>query len=230
MSHTSTLRPVGRSLRPLLFVLILLPGAAYWLSFQHTEQPLRDRIEMKKSGGKNESHANQRARDQASEKYQKIKEELGKLEEKPNKSKEDVELRKNCVKRSNIGERKKIGMARIILKNIKATDMTYTFILYFRGGTYIEQVAASDVIAAAHAWAEKTANNPEVEHLDRAAFLKVFYYDIPEFPPIPINGRPNVWHLYFLMGQYELDIHIIKTSEYPEPMSAETALKARVTN
>lgn len=95
--------------------------------------------------------------------------------------------------------------------------MTYTFILYFRGGTYIQQVTAPDVISAAHTWAQTAAHNPEIKHLDGPAFLKLFHYDIPEFPPIQIKDCPNVWHLFFLMGRFELDIHIIKTSKSPEP-------------
>ena len=109
--------------------------------------------------------------------------------------------------------------------------MTYTFILNFRGGTYIEQATASDVMTATHLWAQKVANEPAIEHLDGEAFLKVFYYKIEVFHPNEIEGCPNVWHLYFLMGRYEVDIHIIKTSEAPEPSaSALVATEAGATH
>ena len=75
--------------------------------------------------------------------------------------------------------------------------MTYTFILSYRGGTYIEQVSASSVLEATYVWAERTANDPEIEHLDGQIFRKAFDNDIGEFPPTPINERPNVWHLFF---------------------------------
>ena len=107
MSYTSTLRPAGRSPWSLFFALILLLGIVCWFSFEHTQQNHPGRMEMKKSPGKNESHANQKARDRASEDYQKIKEELGKLDGKPNKSKEDVELRKKLRKKAEHWRKKK---------------------------------------------------------------------------------------------------------------------------
>lgn len=93
----------------------------------------------------------------------------------------------------------------------------YTFILYYRGGTYIEQVASSDVMEATCIWAERTANDPEIEHLDGLAFRKAFDNDINEFPPAPIDGRPNVWHLFFFSGRNRMDVHIVKTSGEQEP-------------
>lgn len=83
--------------------------------------------------------------------------------------------------------------------------MTYTFITNYRGGTYIEQVAASDVWKATLLWADKTANDPEVEHLDAAAFRQA----AAEFPPVPIDGCPNVWHLFFFSGRNRMDVHIV---------------------
>lgn len=64
--------------------------------------------------------------------------------------------------------------------------MTYTFITNYRGGTYIEQVAASDVRNATLLWADKTANDPEVEHLDAATFRQAAENELAEFPPVPI--------------------------------------------
>lgn len=97
--------------------------------------------------------------------------------------------------------------------------MTYTFILYFRGGTYIESIDANDVLQATHSWAERIAHAEQVEHLDGEAFLKVFYNDIEVFQPNEISGCPNVWHLFFLLGRYKMDIHIVKTSAEPEPVA-----------
>lgn len=96
--------------------------------------------------------------------------------------------------------------------------MTYTFILYYRGGTYIEQVSASDVLEATLIWAERTANDPEIEHLDGQTFHKAFDNDIGEFPPNPIDERPNVWHLFFFTGRNRMDVHIVKTSNEKEPL------------
>ena len=96
--------------------------------------------------------------------------------------------------------------------------MTYTFILYYRGGTYIEQISASDVMEATYIWAEKTASDPEIEHLDGQTFRKTFYDDIGEFPPNPIDERTNVWHLFFFTGRNRMDVHIVKTSNEEEPL------------
>lgn len=104
--------------------------------------------------------------------------------------------------------------------------MTYTFILDFRGGTYIEQIDAINVIAATHVWAKKVANEPDIKHLNGEDFLKAFYYNIEVFQPIEIEECTNVWNLSFLMGRFELDVHIIKTSDSPEPAPPVSALRA----
>ena len=98
-----------------------------------------------------------------------------------------------------------------------ATNITYTFILYFRGGTYIESINATDVLHATHIWADRIALAGQVEHLDGQAFLKVFNNDIEVFQPNEIDTCPNVWHLFFLLGRHKMDIHIVKTSAEPEP-------------
>jgi len=96
--------------------------------------------------------------------------------------------------------------------------MTYTFILYYRGGTYIEQISASNVLEAAFIWAERTANDAAIEHLDGPVFRNAFDNDIAEFPPTPIDERPNVWHLFLFTGRNRMDVHIVKTSEEKEPL------------
>ena len=104
--------------------------------------------------------------------------------------------------------------------------MTYTFILHYRGGTYIEQITAPDVLKATFIWAERTANDVEIEHLDGQAFRQVFKDDIGEFPPTPIDERANVWHLFFFSGRNRMDVHIIKTSNEEEPFSAVVGVRA----
>jgi hypothetical protein len=95
--------------------------------------------------------------------------------------------------------------------------MTYTFITIYRGGSYIEQIAASDVLEAAHLWAERILATA-IEGLDAAAFRETFAEDIAEFPPTPIDGRPNVWYMFFFSGRKRMEVHIVKTAtEYEEP-------------
>lgn len=107
MSYTTTLRPVRRNPWPLFLGLMLLFSAVYLLSYRQMEQGRRERMEMKKSRGRNESHANQKAREKAAEEHRKAKEELDQLEEKINKSKEDVELRRKLRKKVEHWRKKK---------------------------------------------------------------------------------------------------------------------------
>lgn len=105
------------------------------------------------------------------------------------------------------------------IKHRKATNGTnYTFILYYRGGTYIEQISASDVLKATYIWAERTANDPQVENLNRQDFQKAFDKAIGEFPTSLGNTRRNSWHLFFFSSRNRMDVHIVKTSDEKEPL------------
>ena len=106
--------------------------------------------------------------------------------------------------------------------------MIYTFILYYRGGTYIDRVSVSDVKTATDIWAERAANDPDIQHLDGAAFRKVYDDEIHEFPPVEIEGCPNIWHLFFFSGRNRMDIHIVKTSMESEPGQLDSSHKSEV--
>ena len=93
----------------------------------------------------------------------------------------------------------------------------YTFLTTYRGGTYIDQIQATDVLAAVHLWADKTARSQDIEHLDGAVFRKAFEADIETFPPAPIDGHPNVWCLYYFSGRKRMEVHIVKTDTATEP-------------
>ncbi len=95
--------------------------------------------------------------------------------------------------------------------------MTYSFIMNYRGGTYIEQVEAESLHEATFVWAERVAADPEIEYLDGNNFRKTFEQEIGEFPPGAIDGVQNIWHLFFYAGRNRMDVHIIKTSEENEP-------------
>jgi hypothetical protein len=95
--------------------------------------------------------------------------------------------------------------------------MIYTFIMTYRGGTYIDQVEAPTVWDATRLWAEKVANDPDIEHLDAEAFRHEVENELEEFPPTPIDGCPNVWHLFFFSGRNRMDVHIVNTMTMMEP-------------
>lgn len=107
MSHTAILLPARRNRWPLFACLFVLFSAVYWLSYQQTEHNPYERMEMKKSRGRNESHANQKARDKAQEEFRKAKEEFDKLEKKTNKTKEDKELLNKLDKKVEHWRKKK---------------------------------------------------------------------------------------------------------------------------
>lgn len=107
--------------------------------------------------------------------------------------------------------------------------MTYTFITTYRGGTYIEQVDASDIWEATRIWVEKTAGDPDIEHLDAAAFRLVAENELEEFPPTPIDGCPNVWHLFFFSGKNRMDVHIVNTMTLAEPGAVAKAASQKLT-
>lgn len=94
---------------------------------------------------------------------------------------------------------------------------TYTFLTTYGGGTYIDQIQAANVLAAAHLWADRTSQSQDIEHLDGAVFRKAFEADIETFPPAPIGDNPNVWCLYYFSGRKRMEVHIIKTDTTAEP-------------
>lgn len=108
--------------------------------------------------------------------------------------------------------------------------MTYTFILNYRGGNYIEQVSARNVLTASHIWAKRIANDAGIKHLDGPAFLKVFAEEILEFPPVAIDECHNVWQMFFFYGKNRMDVDIVKTSEAPEPANQKVSPSLQITS
>ncbi len=87
----------------------------------------------------------------------------------------------------------------------------YTFIVNYRGGTYISRINAQSVSAATYLWAEQLVQNQYIAHLDTAAFSKTFHEEIEAYPPTPIDDNPNVWCLSYFYGQNRIEVHIVKT-------------------
>lgn len=108
MSYISTLRPMRRNTWPLVFGLMLLFSTAYWFSFRQMAPPVGpDRLEMKKTRGRNESHANQNAQSKAEEEFEKAKEAFDKLDKTPNKTKEQNKLLNKLRKKVEHWRKKK---------------------------------------------------------------------------------------------------------------------------
>lgn len=85
----------------LLFIVlgILAFFTSIYLS-QPLPDPLRDdnRLKMEKSSGRNEKHANPKARESAKQQYEKAKQELQQWDKKPNKTPEEKEYVKKLRK------------------------------------------------------------------------------------------------------------------------------------
>jgi hypothetical protein len=92
---------------------------------------------------------------------------------------------------------------------------TFTFITEFRGGTYISQQKAEDVLEACLLWRKDLAEGGYVAHLDVSAFNRTFERDFAEFPPLPIDTVDNVWVFHLPMGRYTLDAHVVQTDMAP---------------
>lgn len=88
---------------------------------------------------------------------------------------------------------------------------TYTFITDFQGGTYICQKQANDLTSACLLWKEDIATGGYIPRLDAKVLTEVFEDSIEEFPPQPIDTLQNVWLFHLILGDDQLDLHIIQT-------------------
>lgn len=100
--------PAPISAKPLRSILIAtLLSLLFYGSYDYLQQTSRDRVNMEKSSGRNEKHANPKARQSAEEQYQKAKEAWQQLKSKANKSPEDKKLQQELEKQVKHWEKKK---------------------------------------------------------------------------------------------------------------------------
>lgn len=88
---------------------------------------------------------------------------------------------------------------------------TYTFITDYQGGTYICQKEADGLRKGCLLWREDIATGGYIPNLNVQAFIKAFDVDIEELPPQPIDTVQNVWLFHLMLGDDQLDLHIIQT-------------------
>ena len=89
----------------------------------------------------------------------------------------------------------------------------YTFITSFKGGSYIRQVNANDIVSACRAWAEQLSSHRDIQELNTDKFLKAFKEDIEELPPQPLRDVPNVWAFTVGVGGAFMVMNIVTTGE-----------------
>ena len=127
-----------------------------------------------------------------------LRDELAKLESKPNKTPDDKKLvdkikaaiRKQVdrMKKSETHGRK--GRA-LKLKRGEAGMSLFTFFLDYRGGTYISQVRARNYLVAPRVWAKKLElrDIPDVSDGFRENLLKSMEFE----KPVALEGVRNTW-------------------------------------
>ncbi len=89
----------------------------------------------------------------------------------------------------------------------------YTFIMDFRGGTYINQLTSHNERQALIQWANKLNIN-EIQHLGnktKQSFIKKLPKELDEFLPLLIDTTKNIWIFDYQFKTGFAIIHIIKT-------------------
>lgn len=87
----------------------------------------------------------------------------------------------------------------------------YTFIAYYQDGTYICQKEAGDLRKGCFLWRDDVTLGGYIPNLNIQAFIKAFDADIDELPPVPLDEVKNVWLFSMMLGDDQLDLHIIQT-------------------
>jgi len=84
----------------------------------------------------------------------------------------------------------------------------YTFIFEYEGGTYIKQVAASELKHAIDIWANLIGPEiPEFYKTKKTQLLKETQFHDPD----PIIGIDNVWHLHLEIGKTFGYLNVVAT-------------------
>jgi hypothetical protein len=87
----------------------------------------------------------------------------------------------------------------------------YTFIANHKGGIYVRQVSAGNILQACRIWADELTKWQDIPDLDTSKFLKSFSDDLKDLPPVPLNDTPNVWGFTVGSGKNFMTINIVKT-------------------
>ena len=101
---------------------------------------------------------------------------------------------------------------------------TYTFIANHKGGIYVRQVDAHDILQACHIWADRISKYEDIQDLGISKFLKNFKDDIEDLPPVALQNTPNVWGFSVGSGRSFMLINIVRT----DVKSVETPSLARI--
>ncbi len=98
------------------------------------------------------------------------------------------------------------------MENTLSTS-TFTFIANYKGGIYIRQVTAKNLVSACHIWAEQIVSKEDIPTLNGAVFLQSFRDDIELLAPVPLQNTSNVWAFSVSNRRTFMLVNIIKTVE-----------------
>ena len=85
----------------------------------------------------------------------------------------------------------------------------YTFVLEFRGGTYISQFEGETAHNAALIWANNLKTKG-ITHL-RKKHKKLLLAELSENLLVNLSGVKNVWYDSFLIGKHLVLLNIVQT-------------------
>ncbi len=101
----------------------------------------------------------------------------------------------------------------------------FTFIANYKGGVYVRQVVAKNMLSACHSWAEQVVSHQDIPKLNREAFLQAFKDDIELLEPVPLQNSSNIWAFSVANRRTFMLVNIVKTAaggEQPVPVAAAT--------
>ena len=92
--------------------------------------------------------------------------------------------------------------------------MLYTFVVEFRGGTYIHQIDARAVRSALRTWMNELVERRIVlPHLGPVAVKRLRErFGMGEVHEVPILGVANVWFVHFPSKQGSLFGNVVRTA------------------
>ena len=90
----------------------------------------------------------------------------------------------------------------------------YTFIMYFRGGTYISQVEENNLTGSIKLWASKLDIKP-IKYFGIKA-KEDLLKEIDEEIPTLLDGLSNIWYMGFLLNGSYTVVHVIRTDKNSE--------------
>lgn len=90
----------------------------------------------------------------------------------------------------------------------------YTFIMDFRGGTYISQVNAKNLKEGINIWSLNLDTKP-IKYFGNVAKNELIEQVLDETPTL-LETLSNIWYLGFLLNGIYTPVHVIRTDSINE--------------